>query len=122
MNSKNKRTKTTTKAVDFIENDGLTTAQRLAVYQRDGGRCQLCGNSVAFAEMIAGFSDPRRTVEASDLSQRITLHFRCYLQQGDRPIDEIRKKRREKIHKVLKQRLSDMPLGMSEILKKWEDK
>ena len=122
MNSKNKRTKTTKKAVTFIENDGLTTAQRLAVYQRDGGRCQLCGNSVAFAEMIAGFSDPRRTVEASDLSQRITLHFRCYLQQGDRPIDEIRKKRREKIHKALKQRLSDIPLGMSEILKKWEDK
>ena len=72
--------------------------------------------------MIAGFTDPHRTVDASDLSQRITLHFRCCLQQGDEPIDEIRKKRREKIHKALKQRLSDMPLGMSEILKKWEDK
>lgn len=109
------------KVIDYIENDGLTTAQRLAVYQRDGGRCQLCGNSVAFADMIAGFIDPKRTVDAADLSKRITLHFRCYVQQGREPIDDVRRTRREKIHNALKQKLADIPLGMGEILKKWED-
>jgi len=112
---------TTTTKVDFIENDGLTTAQRLAVYQRDGGRCQLCGNSVAFGDMIAGFINPSRTVDATDLAQRITLHFKCHIQQGQNTIDEIRKIRRKKIHEALRQKLSDIPLGMGEILKEWED-
>ncbi|GAB4301943.1 MAG: hypothetical protein Kow0090_17480 [Myxococcota bacterium] len=120
MAPRKKITKTGRKEIDFIENDGLTTAQRLAVYQRDGGRCQLCGNSVAFAEMIAGFADPAKTVEASDLSKRVTLHFRCQVQQGGEPIDDVRKRRREKIHNALKERLADIPLGMSEIIKNWE--